>query len=312
MFGSKNKITSEQVLEMKDRLESDKQYIHDVAKSAEALETSMAEIKESCGRTAEYANQVSENVISVAESAKSNIEVEAALIHSIDEYGGAVSKTKTDMDTLAGMIKVQNEEAMQLVDSNKHFTSPSKYLSEIPAALRESSQKYSGYIGKMSEYCKQMGVLALNSAIEAGRLGESGKAFVNSCEVIRTYATNYETEIGLMKEELSQANERAAYMEEQIRHLVSLLKENNIATAKLMKQCGETNELAARLNPGIDNEALTELKKNVIDLKNAEEEILKSEERNRMQLEDMFTEIETQQKNQEEIVGQVLPVLKSN
>ena len=31
-----------------------------------------------------------------------------------------------------------------------------------------------------------------------------------------------------------------------------------------------------------------------------------------MQLEDMFTEIETQQKNQEEIVGQVLPVLKSN
>ena len=31
-----------------------------------------------------------------------------------------------------------------------------------------------------------------------------------------------------------------------------------------------------------------------------------------MQLEDMFTEIETQQKNQEEIVGQVLPILKSN
>ena len=108
MFGSKNKITSEQVLEMKDRLESDKQYIHDVAKSAEALETSMAEINESCGMTAEYANQVSENVISVAESAKSNIEVEAALIHSIDEYGGAVSKTKTDIDTLAGMIKLQN------------------------------------------------------------------------------------------------------------------------------------------------------------------------------------------------------------
>lgn len=312
MFGNKNKITSEQIQEMKDRLEADKQYFHDVAKSAEALDTSMAEIKESCGRTAEYANQVSENIASAAESAKSNIEVEAALIHLIDEYGESVSETKTDMDTLAGMIKVQNEEAMQLVDNNKHFTSPSKYLSELPAVLRETSQKNSGHIGKMSEYCKQMGVLALNSAIEAGRLGDSGKAFVESCEVIRTYAANYETEIGLMKEELSQANERAAYMEEQIRHLVSLLKENNIATAKLMKQCGETNEFAARLNPGIDSQTLTELKKNVVDLKNAEEEILKSEERNRLQLEDMFTEIETQQKNQEEIVGQILPILKSN
>lgn len=312
MFGNKNKITSEQILEMRDRLESDKRFIQDAAKAAEALDTSMAEIKESCDRTAEYANQVSENVASVAESAKSNIDVEASLIHSIDEYSESVSRMKADLDTLTGQVKAQNDEAMQLVDGNKHFTSPSKYLSELPQNMRETNQKYSGHIGKMSEYCKQMGVLALNSAIEAGRLGESGKAFVDSCEVIRTYATNYETELGLMKEELAESNERIAYMEEQIRHLVSLLKENNIATAKLMKQCGETNEFAARLNPGIDSDSLTELKKNVVDLKNAEEEILKSEERNRMQLEDMFTEIETQQKNQEEIVGQVLPILKSN
>lgn len=312
MFGNKNKITSEQILEMRDRLESDKRFIQDAAKAAEALDTSMAEIKESCDRTAEYANQVSENVASVAESAKSNIDVEASLIHSIDEYSESVSRMKADLDTLTGQVKAQNDEAMQLVDGNKHFTSPSKYLSELPQNMRETNQKYSGHIGKMSEYCKQMGVLALNSAIEAGRLGESGKAFVDSCEVIRTYATNYETELGLMKEELAESNERIAYMEEQIRHMVSLLKENNIATAKLMKQCGETNEFAARLNPGIDSDSLTELKKNVVDLKNAEEEILKSEERNRMQLEDMFTEIETQQKNQEEIVGQVLPILKSN
>ncbi len=312
MFGNKNKITSEQILEMRDRLESDKRFSQDVAKAAEALDTSMAEIKESCDRTAEYANQVSENVASVAESAKSNIDVEASLIHSIDEYSESVSRMKADLDTLTGQVKAQNDEAMQLVDGNKHFTSPSKYLSELPQNMRETNQKYSGHIGKMSEYCKQMGVLALNSAIEAGRMGESGKAFVDSCEVIRTYATNYETEIGIMKEELAESNERIAYMEEQIRHLVSLLKENNIATARLMKQCGETNEFATRLNPGIDSDSLTELKKNVVDLKNAEEEILKSEERNRMQLEDMFTEIETQQKNQEEIVGQVLPILKSN
>ncbi len=312
MFGNKNKITSEQILEMRDRLESDKRFIQDVAKAAEALDTSMAEIKESCDRTAEYTNQVSENVASVAESAKSNIDVEASLIHSIDEYSESVSRMKADIDTLTGQVKAQNDEAMQLVDGNKHFTSPSKYLSELPQNMRETNQKYSGHIGKMSEYCKQMGVLALNSAIEAGRMGESGKAFVDSCEVIRTYATNYETELGLMKEELAESNERIAYMEEQIRHLVSLLKENNIATARLMKQCGETNEFATRLNPGIDSDSLTELKKNVVDLKNAEEEILKSEERNRMQLEDMFTEIETQQKNQEEIVGQVLPILKSN
>ena len=311
MFGNKNKMSSDEILEMKNKLEATERFVRNVEKSSEILDTNVTEIAESCSRTGEYANQVADNVNSTIESAKSNIDVEASLIHSLDEYGNAVSKTQADIEKLVEKVKEQNEEALKLVDNNKHFTSPSKYLSELPSTFREANQKYSGHIGKMSEYCKQMGVLALNSAIEAGRLGDSGKVFVNSCEVIRTYATNYENEIALMKEEISASNEKIAYLEEQVRHLVGLLKENNVATAKLMKQCGETSDFAGELKLGIDFDSITELKTNVIDLKNAEEEILKSGERNRMQLEDMFAEIETQQKNQEEILKSVLPVLNT-
>lgn len=311
MFGNKNRMSSDEILEMKNKLEATERFVRNVEKSSEILDTNVTEIAESCSRTGEYANQVADNVNSTIESAKSNIDVEASLIHSLDEYGNAVSKTQADIEKLVEMVKEQNEEALKLVDNNKHFTSPSKYLSELPSTFREANQKYSGHIGKMSEYCKQMGVLALNSAIEAGRLGDSGKVFVNSCEVIRTYATNYENEIALMKEEISASNEKIAYLEEQVRHLVGLLKENNVATAKLMKQCGETSDFAGELKLGIDFDSITELKTNVIDLKNAEEEILKSGERNRMQLEDMFAEIETQQKNQEEILKSVLPVLNT-
>ena len=311
MFGNKNKMSSDEILEMKNKLEASDTFARNVEKSSDILDTNLTEITESCSRTAEYANQVADNVSSTIESSKSNIDVEASLIHSLDEYGNAVSKTQADIEKLVEKVKEQNEEALKLVDNNKHFTSPSKYLSELPSTFREANQKYSGYLGKMSEYCKQMGVLALNSAIEAGRLGDSGKVFVNSCEVIRTYATNYENEIALMKEEISASNEKIAYLEEQVRHLVGLLKENNVATAKLMKQCGETSDFAGELKLGIDFDSITELKTNVIDLKNAEEEILKSGERNRMQLEDMFAEIETQQKNQEEILKSVLPVLNT-
>ena len=311
MFGNKNRMSSDEILEMKNKLEATERFVRNVEKSSEILDTNVTEIAESCSRTGEYANQVADNVNSTIESAKSNIDVEASLIHSLDEYGNAVSKTQADIEKLVEKVKEQNEEALKLVDNNKHFTSPSKYLSELPSTFREANQKYSGHIGKMSEYCKQMGVLALNSAIEAGRLGDSGKVFVNSCEVIRTYATNYENEIALMKDEISASNEKIAYLEEQVRHLVGLLKENNVATAKLMKQCGETSDFAGELKLGIDFDSITELKTNVIDLKNAEEEILKSGERNRMQLEDMFAEIETQQKNQEEILKSVLPVLNT-
>lgn len=311
MFGNKNKMSSDEILEMKNKLEATDKFVRNVEKSSEILDTNLTEITESCSRTGEYANQVADNVNSTIEYAKSNIDVEASLIHSLDEYGNTISKTQADIKKLVEKVKEQNEEALKLVDSNKHFTSPSKYLSELPSTFREANQKYSGHIGKMSEYCKQMGVLALNSAIEAGRLGDSGKVFVNSCEVIRTYATNYENEIALMKEEISASNEKIAYLEEQVRHLVGLLKENNVATAKLMKQCGETSGFASELKLGIDFDSITELKTNVIDLKNAEEEILKSGERNRMQLEDMFSEIETQQKNQEEILKSVFPILNT-
>ena len=199
MFGNKNKMSSDEILEMKNKLEASDTFARNVEKSSDILDTNLTEITESCSRTAEYANQVADNVSSTIESSKSNIDVEASLIHSLDEYGNAVSKTQADIEKLVEKVKEQNEEALKLVDNNKHFTSPSKYLSELPSTFREANQKYSGYLGKMSEYCKQMGVLALNSAIEAGRLGDSGKVFVNSCEVIRTYATNYENEIALMK-----------------------------------------------------------------------------------------------------------------
>lgn len=311
MFGNKNRMSSDEIQEMKNKLELGTKQIQDVAKAAEILDTNMSELKESSGRTGEYVSQMSDNVSSIVESAKSNIEIEATLIHSLEEYGESIGKTEDDITKLVELVEKQNEDAQKLVDGNKHFTSPSKYLSEVPISLRDVNQKYAIHVGKMTEYCKQMGVLALNSAIEAGRMGESGKVFVNSCEVIRTYATNYETEIALMKEEISNANEQIAHLEEQIHHLVGLLKDNNVATAKLMKQCGETNEFAKKLEIGISSDELLELKKNMVDVKNAEEEILKSGERNRMQIEDMETEIDTQQHDEEEIDNAVLSVLKT-
>ena len=45
-------------------------------------------------------------------------------------------------------------------------------------------------------------------------------------------------------------------------------------------------------------------------LKNADEEIIKSEERNRMQMEDLVAEFEAQQENQKELFGWMDPVFR--
>ena len=84
------------------------------------------------------------------------------------------------------------QEMAQLVEENKHFTTPSKFLNEFPVALKAENEKTREELEKMQDCGKQMGVLALNAAIEAGRMGEGGKQFVTAAETIRVSAGTYD------------------------------------------------------------------------------------------------------------------------
>ena len=202
------------------------------------------------------------------------------------------------------------EDSTKLVDDNKHFTTPSKYLSEFPGTLKSANQQFSEKLDRMQEYGKQMGVLALNAAIEAGRLGESGKQFVTAAEDIRSYAANYDAIIAESRTQLAESKQQIAELEEQMHHLIGLLKENNIATARLMKSCAEVTRGADAVNEVALSEALSSVVNDIVGLRNADEEIVKSEERNRMQLEDLAEEFHSQQKNQQEIGQMVDPLYR--
>ena len=99
-------------------------------------------------------------------------------------------------------------------------------------------------------------------------------------------------------------------MEEQMHHLIGLLKENNIATARLMKSCSDVTRQADATGEIKLSGQLGGIVNELISLRNADEEIVKSEERNRMQLEDLEEEFNAQQKNQEEIYQMVDPLYR--
>ena len=162
----------------------------------------------------------------------------------------------------------------------------------------------------MEEFGKQMGVLSLQAAIEAGRLGEDGRQFVEAAEDIRTYAANYDKVIAQTREQLEQSDDRLNELEKQVHHLITLLKENNIATAKLMKLCQDAVNKADALsqNPLMDD--FIEIQNQMSALRNADEEIVKSEERNRMQVDDLNEEFLAQQKNQKEIFRMIDPLYR--
>jgi regulator of replication initiation timing len=77
-----------------------------------------------------------------------------------------------------------------------------------------------------------------------------------------------------------------------------------------MKSCKDTADHADELVGSFSSERLGEIYNQVTALRNADEEIVKSEERNRMQMEDLSEELGTQQKNQKELLQMVDPLFR--
>jgi len=77
-----------------------------------------------------------------------------------------------------------------------------------------------------------------------------------------------------------------------------------------MKSCKGTAENADHLTGSIPVEQITAIYNKVTTLRNADEEIIKSEERNRMQMEDLAEEFDDQNKNQKDILQMIDPLYR--
>lgn len=309
MFG-KNKISQEDIDKLKRTVELDDKFFADTGSKGEMFQATMEEIKESHRQVNTDVAQVKDNMRNAAELATGNVEIEAALGHTITECREAMLAQEEQHEHLADDVRRLIEELTQLVDANKHFTSPSKFLSEFPGSLKAQNEAFEEGLDRMQEFGKQMGVLALNAAIEAGRLGDSGKQFVTAAEDIRSNVSRYDEVIEDCRQQMAISNQKIADMEEQMHHLIGLLKENNIATARLMKFGTEVAGKAETYGKTKLSEQLNGIASEITGLKNADEEISKSEERNRMQMEDLAEEFQSQKKNHEEIFQMVDPLYR--
>lgn len=309
MFG-RNKVSQQEIERLKNIVEIDERFFVGIDDGKDMFEATVSELTESYRQMEACVSQVKENIQCASELAAGNVEVEAVLSRRINECNERVAEKQEQQEQLRQQLHQLKREATRLVDENKHFTSPSKSLGKFPADLKDQNQICREQLDQMEEYSKQMGVLALNAAIEAGRLGDAGKQFVISAEDIRSYASNYDKAIEETRKQLQDSDERIAKLEEQVHHLVSLLKDNNVATARLMKSCSEVVEQADEQKDDFEIGELVEILNQVTTLRNADEEIVKSEERNRMQMEDLAEEFLSQQKSQKEISEMMDPLYR--
>ena len=298
MFGRKNKL-EERIKDVFDR----------VYQERVNFETNLSQVEAGRERVYNDICQVMTNTDELTSNAMLNIEVESAAIQAIDAFSKELRVAIDEYKQIQSEIEHQTQVAMELVEENKHFTSPAKYLSEVPSTLNRNFQSYEKQLTAMEENGKKMGVLALNAAIEAGRLGEGGRQFVLAAEEIRQTAVNYEKAATAMKEEVEAAHIKVAEMEETISHLISLLKDNNMGTAKLFKKCQETQKAIRKSSMRDFSEDLILIRDKVVNMRNLDEEMAKCAERNKIQLSDIQEDIQNQKHEIAEMESDLLHLL---
>lgn len=300
MFGSKRK-RDEQIKDVFDH----------IYQQRVNFETSVGQVEAGRERVYKDVCQVMTSTNELTTHAMLNIEEESKAICEIDAFSKELMGAVDEYAQLKAEVENQVKTATALVEENKHFTSPAKYLNEVPNAWKQTCESYEKQLDDMADYGKRMGVLALHAAIEAGRMGESGKSFVNAAEEIRQTAVTYEKAAAAMKEEVEASREKIAEMEEMFAHLISLLKESNVGTAKLFKKCQETQKFMEKSNMRDFSEDLILIRDKVVNMRNLDEEIAKCAERNKIQLCDIQEDIQGQKKELAEMESDLLHLLDS-
>ena len=287
MFGKK-KQKQETLVRMRNLAQLDEGFFAHMKDGKDMFDATAREIRNTYQQLGAGITQIQENIKEASQMAADNGEKEQELTGQLASYQEQEVQS--------------SEKREQLVEENKHYTTPSKFLNEFPVALKAENEKTREELEKMQDCGKQMGVLALNAAIEAGRMGEGGKQFVTAAETIRVSAGTYDELIDQAHKRLADSDERIAELEEQVHRMVTLLKENNVAMTKLMKSCQEASRQAQEWNRLKPCPNFKEMENQIVVLRNADEEIAKSEERNRMQMEDFTEEMESQKKNFDELL----------
>lgn len=300
MFG-KRKKKQQELLRMKEQSQKDTHFFAKMLEEKNMSDATETEIRDTCQQMEADVQQMAENMREAVQMASENTQTETTLVERLAEYEKDSVQFLEERDGIWQEVSQIQQDMTALVEENKHFTSPSKFLSEYPTAAKAENEKTREILAGMQECGRQMSVLALNAAIEAGRLGEEGKQFVEAAQNIRTSAGNYNQLIEQAHQHLAEEDDRLAELEEQVHRLVTLLKENNISMTRMMKSCDET---ARRMETWCKKESpadFRDISNQVTVICNADEEISKSGERNRIQLENMLEELAKQKENHEEL-----------
>lgn len=212
----------------------------DIADRQREAETHMDVLKNSQAGMDQQLTHVIDAVNHAADETAGQAEKNRELLEQTRNLTEGLEKSESCREQVTAELKQQNDEMLDIVDQNKHFTAPAKFLSQVTKDLEGDLAKISGQLEELEHLGKQMSVVSLNAAIEAGRMGESGAQFVAAAEDVRNVSGQYQQLASSFAAVVETISGRLKETEEQAARLNGLLRENNVCMGRTTKEFTDT------------------------------------------------------------------------
>lgn len=216
-------------------IEMDLEYVGDFAaikkaliETADALNTTMANIRDSASQV----NMGAEQVSSGAQALSSSATQQAATVEELNASLADVTKQAE-----RNVLSVRN--AMEYVEQAVEGVSTSnEYMKHLSGAMNEigqSSQEISKITKLVEDIAFQTNILALNAAVEAARAGDAGKGFAVVANEVRNLA-----------EKSAEAAKQTSNLVQKSAATVSKGQQLNSVTSKLLDDVSEKAQMVTQ------------------------------------------------------------------
>ncbi len=159
---------------------------------------------------------------------------------------GQLEDEEQDKKKLQENAHKQKEQLEAFVDGSRKMQEPVRTIQEVRESLTEDAQKMRSSLSQMLDYAKQMTVLSLNCAIEAGRMGESGRRFIEAAEEVRLLSSTYERAAQLSVQQLDGMEKRISHLQEHTEALVKSCRDSESCVSRISKSMSEQDEICNR------------------------------------------------------------------
>lgn len=261
--------------ELKQQLEQANQLhaqIQEYQRVLDDIEMSAAEAQTEVKRLNLSAAKLDRGLTKVVDFAKNTKEKQVESEERLTDIEKQIEDVKSVFNNMQNAYEKKQEyierqqcDLLELQDQSKRYTGLSKKISDISSKDRNDVTDLIESVKGLQQFVFSIGTLALQSAIEAGRMGDDGAEYIKTAEEIRCLAGEFAFQTEQIQRDLESLQSSHQEMDKQMHTFISLLKENTVSLGKISGEATQEKEISLPNDERILS-ALSEIETQLADL----------------------------------------------